>query len=46
MPWTRSIVVIGGGPAGLAVAAVGVLTHECDADYERGQVLIAQGACP
>lgn len=26
--------------------AVGVLTHECDADYERGGLLIAGGGRP
>jgi len=26
--------------------AVGVLTHECDADYERGRLLIARGERP
>jgi 3-phenylpropionate/trans-cinnamate dioxygenase ferredoxin reductase subunit len=26
--------------------AVGVLTHECDADYERGRLLIARGGRP
>ena len=49
------IVIVGAGPASVATArsyrhhggaAVGVLTHERDADYERGREAIATGALP